>query len=558
MIFIIILILLLLIIFILSIKNTNIVSGGKKKKKKARRKKTRRKKTRRKKTRRKKNRQKKKKKSSSGPSFNLIAVDDGGTSALSSKIKKENDANNMINKLEDRLKEIGNNRSKEQKIKEELLIINQKITDANIKLKHIQEELKEKEKENVYQELKEAELKESELKEAATLKAATLKAAEIPERLRDNEYIKEWLSIYNFCVNIRDEIDKKDDIISYCENDNCEQKSENDCIEPCRKKNKSAPMAEWKYRMKKFDKCYSKNRFKTINNHKNNNSIFKSKFNNFKFKIIDFLKIEINDIKTHTQCQYYIFQSEQNNNNYYYLFSIGSQLKFEICNEENKSLMVKIINPIIINLISLIKKNTNTKFIFCGHSMGSSIILHIAYKLKTKYIGIFNNNCIFIGSGFVRYLPIKNVDELKSPNIFMFLYAEIINPPQDIYIDIRYLMGTDIIDNRFNNNNLPTDFFLQLSHLLNYKNQLIDNDGNAIIYHSNKENILPYKYKSYEPFYIVLYNSEKNNAKIIEWEAFKINENFNKIKIFDSYGKSEELHKWAKYEIPLNAAFINN
>jgi hypothetical protein len=543
MIFIIILILLLLIIFILSIKNTNIVLGGKKKKKKIRKKK-------------KKKKGKKTKSSSGGPNFNTFTIDDGGASAILLNIQKmQKELEEKRKALEDasdlRFKQLENDNKLKEIGANNILFYENIIKEINDRTKKIEEDYLNAEQININANMKLKNIQEEKKKIEAYLKK--LEEDQIPKILKDNEYIKEWLSIYNFCVNIRNNINKKNDIISYCENDNCEQKSENDCIDPCKKKNKPAPAEEWGFRTNKFDKCYSKNRFKKIEDHVNEKSIFKSKFNDFKFKILKF-EIEIDNINKDIKYQYHVLQSEQNNNNYYYLFSIGSKLNFEKCDKKENILMSKI-DLIINNLIESIKTNTNIKFIFCGHSMGSSIIIHIAYKLKTEHIDIFNNNCIFIGSGFVRYLPIKIADELKSPNIFMFLYAEI-NSQQDIYIDIRYLMGADIIDKRFGDNNLPNDFFLQLSNLLNYKNQLIDGDGNAINYMSNMVSF-PYKYKLYEPFYIALYDNIRNNTKIIEWETFKTSENFNKINIIESYDKSEYLHKWEKYQIPLNAAFIN-
>jgi hypothetical protein len=317
------------------------------------------------------------------------------------------------------------------------------------------------------------------------------------------------------------EIKPDDEKISYLERDDCEG---HETLEMCRNDQKCKPKisgniitdSSGNRKWVNFFQCFACERFDNIKEHIRKKSIFKSKFNDSLFQIIHGL---IFKSKTrHYGYKYFIFKAMRTNY-LYILFSIGEdKIDFNKEIQDREEILKDAINYIRDNATSYVGD-----FIICGHSMGCSMVLHMAYLLKKDHNDLFKR-CVFIGTGQYRYLPIDIADDLSTnDNIHIFIYAQEHEKDPTIEIDSIFLLGP--------NNERPKPKMEKI--LLAHKNNTLPTTG--------------VKYKAYEPFNILL-KKKNNTVEVIKWNEFKLSK-LSKLSIeYKNVSKNTFLHAWARYQ----------
>jgi hypothetical protein len=238
------------------------------------------------------------------------------------------------------------------------------------------------------------------------------------------EYMKEWVDIYDIIAQVPDKT-----FISNMKNDVCEKVKANDCFIdklPIGKKH-------CRYYQSTNDgpKCYSLSRFKRYN-------------------IFDAELSKIINSRTYIGTEYKIVYGYNNGRKYsgrgrsrsridneadfywrysliissktdvrYILFHTGTTINIKMVEDDPK--WQAAMNELIYLLLEDEQKYTGM-YIFCGHSMGCSLMLFLAYTLFTEYNAFFMSKCICFGSGQTTFFRKEMKDNIffTSTNIYIF------------------------------------------------------------------------------------------------------------------------------------------
>jgi len=242
-------------------------------------------------------------------------------------------------------------------------------------------------------------------------------------------HIEEYVDFYNIIASDFDKV-----FIEDMENDPCITRSISSCntIPFCKKYRSISEGREF---------CYSSSRFKQYNLLDEKKYSMKSRETN---KIYEFVDSGMALYNADTQIRLiYMLIISKSTTFRYITFKIG--IPINIDELDNNAIWILKMNQ----LIDMILEDSLTyehKYIFCGHSMGCSLMLYISYILYKNHNTFFNTRCIFIGSGqtcfFKKALIID--DFFNSTNIYIFCSGILknnndpIQPPlssSNIYVD---------------------------------------------------------------------------------------------------------------------------
>jgi hypothetical protein len=236
------------------------------------------------------------------------------------------------------------------------------------------------------------------------------------------QYINEWVDIYDVIVQPHNKIFVED-----MENDECNKFSMTECHTPCEL-----------YK----DVCYSQSRLKQYNTFDGTQKIIKSKKNiGAEYIFVYTYRYVDNSIperaKNFVAGKRYSFVISKLSNIRYVLFNQGLLININNLNDTEPwiSSMGDLIDRILDDSKSYIGK-----YIICGHSMGCSLMLFLAFKLFTEYNEFFINRIICFGSGQTPFFDVANIHIydvfFKSSNIYIFAIAGCIKHPSIIDIKI--------------------------------------------------------------------------------------------------------------------------
>jgi hypothetical protein len=350
-----------------------------------------------------------------------------------------------------------------------------------------------------------------------------IKIIQLAEYIKEGaikEYMKEWVDIYNIIAQSPDK-----QFISDMENDECEKVEANDCFIsklPTGKKH-----CRYYQPTNGSPKCYSLSRFKRYNIFDAELSkIIKSKIYGTEYKIVygynNGSKYSgLNSKNSNRYWRYSLIISSKTNVRYI-LFHTGIAINIKMVEDATK--WQAAMNELI-HLLLEDEKDYTGMYIFCGHSMGCSLMLFLAYKLFTEYNAFFMSKCICFGSGQTTFFRKEMKDDIffTSTNIYIF-----------------ELIGQNGSYNEDHADNIETKWLIDPAILWPYyaTTNLTDEDLEFI----------------YIPFFItVIYTSEREYSKmLIEgekqsyiWQDMPIAE----IGVNHGY---ETFHQWTSYKKAIN------
>uniref|UniRef100_A0A6C0HZV4 Uncharacterized protein n=1 Tax=viral metagenome TaxID=1070528 RepID=A0A6C0HZV4_9ZZZZ len=257
-------------------------------------------------------------------------------------------------------------------------------------------------------------------KEKTSANELDIKIIQLAEYIKEDtikEYMKEWVDIYDIIAQTPSK-----EFISDMKNDECEKVEANDCFInklPIGKKH-------CRYYQPKngHSKCYSLSRFKRYNIFDAELSkIIKSRAYDTEYKIVygynNGSKYSgLNSKNSNHYWRYSLIISSKTNVRYI-LFHTGIAINIKMVEDAPK--WQAAMNELIYLLLED-ENNYTGMYIFCGHSMGCSLMLFLAYKLFTEYNAFFMSKCICFGSGQTTFFRKEMKDNIffTSTNIYIF------------------------------------------------------------------------------------------------------------------------------------------
>jgi hypothetical protein len=224
------------------------------------------------------------------------------------------------------------------------------------------------------------------------------------------QYINEWVDIYDVIVQPHNKIFVED-----MENDECNKFSITECHTPCEL-----------YK----DVCYLQSRLKQYNTFDGTEKVIKSKNNDAaEYTFLYTYRYVNNNIpeqaKDFIPGYRYSFVISKLSNVRYVLFNHGLVININELNDTEP--WVSSMNELIARILDDSRSYIG-KYIICGHSMGCSLMLFLAFKLFTEYNEFFINRCICFGSGQTPFFNVANIhifdNFFKSLNIHIFAIAK--------------------------------------------------------------------------------------------------------------------------------------